>query len=176
MFAMKWAKVDNTEIVVAKKEYLLLLFFDKCGLSFLWITRKLLHKWLTIYFSTLESPWKSSMMMTMFWAIAKKPSPSNLLFSSSFSFCSDLIFRCLPRWEFFFGFHHKVEERGICPCFSATPLTPKRNNALNHLLLSGELLLSHFCFSRVDKFFKNLHFTLKWNLLCLDKGEFFLVV
>ena len=67
-----YIKVDNTEIVVAKKEYLLLLFFDKCGLSFLWITRKLLHKWLTIYFSTLESPWKSSMMMTMFCAIAKK--------------------------------------------------------------------------------------------------------
>ena len=39
----------------------------------------------------------------------------------------------------FFGIHHKVEERGKCPCFSSKPLTPKRNNALNHLLLSGEL-------------------------------------
>ena len=161
---MKWIKVDNTEIVVAKKEYLLLLFFDKCGLSFLWITRKLLHKWLTIYFSTLESPWKSSMMMTMFCAIAKKktPHPPIHSLSSSFSFCSDLVFRCLPWWElvFFLVFTTKLKREEKCPCFSSTPLTPKRNNALNHLL-SGELLLSHFCFSRVDKFFKNLHFTLK---------------
>ena len=166
---MQWNKQKLTTLKLwwQKKEYLLLLFFDKCGLSFLWITRKLLHKWLTIYFSTLESPWKSSMMMTMFCAIAKKKTLTlqSTLYPHPFHFV--LIWylgvyhdgNCFF-FFFFLVFTTELKREEKCPCFSSTPLTPKRNNALNHLL-SGELLLSHFCFSRVDKFFKNLHFTLK---------------